>query len=37
MEVGDEFGANKPWIGELNSLSPKINITKEMGNLQKKT
>ena len=27
----DEFGASKPWIGELKASSPEINITKDMG------
>ncbi|MBP3801902.1 MAG: EF-hand domain-containing protein, partial [Clostridia bacterium] len=31
MGGGDEFGANKPWIGELQKSSPNIQITKDMG------
>ena len=31
LEGGDEFGASKPWIGELRSSSPNIQITNSMG------
>ena len=31
LKEGDEFGASKPWIGELKASSPSIQITKNMG------
>ena len=32
LNEGDEFGASKPWLGELKHSSPNIQITKNMGN-----